>query len=150
MLRLEAGGGLADIGRVGIAIGREQRPRRVEMVLREAREIDALAARPRLLDRLRLERRIDRARDLARKRRPERALRRHRRFEGQLRRVAGQAFDQGFVFGKKVYIEGLGIYTVMDLMNKKYINRIDVFLGNKKEAFSFGAKKVKISLLEID
>lgn len=64
--------------------------------------------------------------------------------------VSRDLFDQGFVFGKKVYIEGLGIYTVMDLMNKKYINRIDVFLGNKKEAFSFGAKKVKISLLEID
>ena len=64
--------------------------------------------------------------------------------------VSRDLFDQGFVFGKKVYIEGLGIYTVMDLMNKRYINRIDVFLGNKKEAFAFGAKKVKISLLEID
>ena len=64
--------------------------------------------------------------------------------------VSRDLFDQGFVFGKKVYIEGLGIYTVMDLMNKRYINRIDVFLGNKKEAFAFGKKAVKISLLEID
>lgn len=64
--------------------------------------------------------------------------------------VSRDLFDQGFVFGKKVYIHGLGIYTIADLMNKRYINRIDVFLGTKKEAKEFGLKQVKISLLEMD
>ena len=64
--------------------------------------------------------------------------------------VSRDLFDQGFVFGKKVYIHGLGIYTIADLMNKRYINRIDVFLGTKKEAKEFGLKQMKISLLEMD
>ena len=64
--------------------------------------------------------------------------------------VSRDLFDQGFVFGKKVYIHGLGIYTIADLMNKRYINRIDVFLGTKKAAKEFGLKQMKISLLEMD
>lgn len=64
--------------------------------------------------------------------------------------VSRDLFDQGFVFGKKVYIHGIGIYTIADLMNKRFINRIDVFIGDKKQAKEFGIKQVKISLLEMD
>ena len=64
--------------------------------------------------------------------------------------VSRDLFDQGYVFGRKVYIHGLGIYTIADLMNKKHINRIDVFHGTKKEAREFGIKQVKISLLEME
>ena len=64
--------------------------------------------------------------------------------------VSRDLFDQGYVFGKKVYIHGLGIYTIADLMNKRFINRIDVYIGDKKQALEFGLKQVKISLLEMD
>jgi 3D (Asp-Asp-Asp) domain-containing protein len=63
--------------------------------------------------------------------------------------VSRDLFDQGWVFGKKVYIHGLGVYTIADLMNKRYINRIDVFLGTKEEATKFGLNQMKISLLEM-
>lgn len=64
--------------------------------------------------------------------------------------VSRDLFDQGYVFGKKVYIHGVGIYTIADLMNEKHVNRIDVFLGTKKAVKKFGFKQVKISLLEME
>ena len=63
--------------------------------------------------------------------------------------VSRDLFDQGYVFGKKVYIHGLGIYEIADLMNKRFINRIDVFIGSDEEAKTFGISQAKVSLLEM-
>lgn len=61
--------------------------------------------------------------------------------------VSRDLFEQGWVFGKKVYIENHGIYTINDLMNKKHSERIDVFIGHKKKANSFGKKELIVALL---
>ena len=34
--------------------------------------------------------------------------------------VSRDLFDQGWVFGRKVRIEGLGIFEINDLMNKRF------------------------------
>ena len=45
--------------------------------------------------------------------------------------VSRDLFEQGWVFGKKVYIENHGIYTINDLMNKKHNERVDIVTGKQ-------------------
>lgn len=56
----------------------------------------------------------------------------------------------GLTNGAKVKIEGLpGTYTVRDRMNKRFKNRIDVWMEKDiKKARRWGKKKLKISLLK--
>ncbi len=63
--------------------------------------------------------------------------------------VSRDLFDQGWVFGKKVRIEGLGIFEINDLMNPRHTKRVDVFMWDEKEAQAFGKKRVKVALLHI-
>jgi len=43
--------------------------------------------------------------------------------------------------GGRIYIKGIGVRHVNDLMNKRYTNSIDVFMGKKKDAKAFGRKE---------
>lgn len=61
--------------------------------------------------------------------------------------VSRDLFNHGWVFGKRVYIEGHGIYEIVDLMNKKHKNRIDVYIGHKKKAEKFGKRELTVALL---
>lgn len=56
----------------------------------------------------------------------------------------------GLTNGAKVKIEGLpGTYTVRDRMNKRFKNRIDVWMEKDiKKARKWGKKKLKLSLLK--
>jgi 3D (Asp-Asp-Asp) domain-containing protein len=63
--------------------------------------------------------------------------------------VSRDLFDQGWVFGKKIRIEGLGIFEINDLMNKRFTDRVDVFMWDEAEAVRFGAKTARAALLEI-
>lgn len=63
--------------------------------------------------------------------------------------VSRDLFDQGWVFGKKVRIEGLGIFEINDLMNKRYKKRVDVFMWDKGQARAFGKQTFKAALLSI-
>lgn len=63
--------------------------------------------------------------------------------------VSRDLFDQGWVFGRKVRIEGLGIFEINDLMNKRFSQRIDIFMWDEGQARQFGKKNVKAALLEI-
>ncbi|MDC0336448.1 3D domain-containing protein [Pseudodesulfovibrio sp.] len=63
--------------------------------------------------------------------------------------VSRDLFDQGWVFGRKVRIEGLGIFEVNDLMNKRFTQRIDIFMWDEDQARQFGKKNIKAALLEI-
>ncbi|MBC17722.1 conserved protein of unknown function [Pseudodesulfovibrio profundus] len=63
--------------------------------------------------------------------------------------VSRDLFDQGWVFGRKVRIEGLGIFEINDLMNKRFTRRIDIFMWDENQARQFGKKNVKVALLEI-
>ena len=60
--------------------------------------------------------------------------------------VSRDLFDAGWVFGRKVYIKGLGIYEVNDLMNARYTNRIDIFMWDTQKAKQFGVRNTTASL----
>lgn len=49
--------------------------------------------------------------------------------------------DLSYLLGRKVYIEGIGVRYVNDLMNKRYIKRADILVPTKKMARNFGVKK---------
>ena len=63
--------------------------------------------------------------------------------------VSRDLFDQGWVFGRKIRIEGIGIFEINDLMNKRFTQRIDIFMWDEDRARQFGKKSVKAALLEI-
>lgn len=63
--------------------------------------------------------------------------------------VSRDLFYSGWVFGKKVYIEKLGIFIVGDLMNQRWEQRIDVLMPTKEDANQFGKKKLKVALLDL-
>lgn len=64
--------------------------------------------------------------------------------------VSRDLFEAGWVFGKKVWVEGRGIYTIMDLMNSRYEKRVDIFMMKTFKARKFGMNKdVIIALLDI-
>ena len=63
--------------------------------------------------------------------------------------VSRDLFDQGWVFGRKVRIEGVGIFEINDLMNKRFTQRIDIFMWDENQAREFGKKNIKAALLEI-
>jgi 3D (Asp-Asp-Asp) domain-containing protein len=52
--------------------------------------------------------------------------------------VSRDLFKRGWVFGRKIYIPGIGIKVINDLMNKRYTNSIDIFMWNKDAAKKFG------------
>lgn len=63
--------------------------------------------------------------------------------------VSRDLFDQGWVFGRKVRIEGLGIFEINDLMNKRFTQRIDIFMWDEGAARQFGKRNIKAALLDI-
>lgn len=63
--------------------------------------------------------------------------------------VSRDLFDQGWVFGRKVRIEGVGIFEINDLMNKRFNQRIDIFMWDEGQARQFGKKNIKAALLSI-
>lgn len=62
--------------------------------------------------------------------------------------VSRDLFDKGWVFGKKIYIKGLGVFTIDDLMANRKQNQIDVFMFNTKQALEFGRQQRDVYLLE--
>ena len=63
--------------------------------------------------------------------------------------VSRDLFYKGWVFGKKVYVEGLGIFIVGDLMNQRWEKRIDILFPTKEKANRFGKKTLKVALLDL-
>lgn len=62
--------------------------------------------------------------------------------------VSRDLFEKGWVFGRKVYIKGHGVYTITDLMNSRYTKRIDLFFWDTEEARQFGIKETHAALLD--
>lgn len=52
-----------------------------------------------------------------------------------------------YLRGKKVWIEGLGVFTVEDTMNARYTNQGDLLVRTKYEAKKLGTKKVTMIVL---
>ncbi|MEW5775124.1 MAG: 3D domain-containing protein [Thermodesulfobacteriota bacterium] len=63
--------------------------------------------------------------------------------------VSRDLFDSGWVFGKKIYIKGLGVFTISDLMAQRKRNHIDIFIGDTDEARSFGVQTLEAHLIDI-
>ncbi|MBN2140352.1 MAG: hypothetical protein PHV85_04325 [Desulfovibrionaceae bacterium] len=63
--------------------------------------------------------------------------------------VSRDLFDQGWVFGRKIRIDGLGIFEINDLMHSRFRRRVDVFMWDKDQALAFGKREFKVALLSI-
>lgn len=61
--------------------------------------------------------------------------------------VSRDLFDKGWIFGKKVYIKSLGIFTIEDLMAKRKTNQIDIFMPDTTAALAFGRQNLEAYLL---
>jgi 3D (Asp-Asp-Asp) domain-containing protein len=61
--------------------------------------------------------------------------------------VSRDLFSQGWVFGKKIYIESLGIYEINDLMAKDIKKTIDIVMFSNTQAVDFGVKKNLLAAL---
>jgi len=63
--------------------------------------------------------------------------------------VSRDLFDRGWVFGRKVRLEGLGIYEINDLMAARHGKAIDIFIGSPQAAIAFGKRRIRAALLNI-
>lgn len=63
--------------------------------------------------------------------------------------VSRDLFNDGWVFGRKVRVEGIGIFTIGDLMNSRWKNRVDILMFDKNQAFRFGKQKISVALLDL-
>lgn len=63
--------------------------------------------------------------------------------------VSRDLFDKGWVFGRKVRIEGLGIFEINDLMAPRHDKAVDIFLGSNQQASAFGKRRARAALLSI-
>jgi 3D (Asp-Asp-Asp) domain-containing protein len=61
--------------------------------------------------------------------------------------VSRDLFERGWVFGKKVYLKGLGVYEIQDLMHSRYSRRMDVFFWDRHAARQFGRKETLAALI---
>jgi len=63
--------------------------------------------------------------------------------------VSRDLFDRGWVFGRKVRLEGLGIYEINDLMAARHNRAVDIFIHSNSQALAFGKRRIKAALLNI-
>ena len=62
--------------------------------------------------------------------------------------VSRDLFNEGWTFGRSVYIAGLGVYVIEDLMHARHIQRIDILMGTVREAREFGKISGQAVLIE--
>lgn len=63
--------------------------------------------------------------------------------------VSRDLFDRGWVFGRKVRLEGIGIYEINDLMAARHSRAVDIFIHSNSQALAFGKRRIKAALLNI-
>ena len=62
--------------------------------------------------------------------------------------VSRDLFNQGWVFGKRVYIKNYGVYVIDDLMADHKKNQVDIFMFDTSKALNFGKKELTVHLLD--
>ncbi|MFW5838046.1 MAG: 3D domain-containing protein [Desulfovibrionaceae bacterium] len=62
--------------------------------------------------------------------------------------VSRDLFNQGWVFGKRVYIKNYGVFVIDDLMASHKKNQVDIFMMETDAALEFGKKKLEVHLLD--
>lgn len=63
--------------------------------------------------------------------------------------VSRDLFDAGWVFGKKVYIKGHGVFVIDDLMAASKRNQIDIFMHDTRRAQRFGRQVLEAHLIDL-
>lgn len=63
--------------------------------------------------------------------------------------VSQDLFNQGWVFGKKVRLKGVGIFEINDLMSERYTNRVDILMWKRTQANKFGVQRLEATLLDL-
>ena len=61
--------------------------------------------------------------------------------------VSRDLFSQGWVFGRQVYVKGMGVYTIDDLMHQRKRNQVDIFMESHSRAVEFGRQTRRVYLL---
>lgn len=61
--------------------------------------------------------------------------------------VSRDLFENGWVFGKKVYIKNMGVFVIDDLMAESKREHLDIFMYDPRQAEHFGVKKLEVFLL---
>lgn len=61
--------------------------------------------------------------------------------------VSRDLFYKGWVFGRRIYIEGKGIFVINDLMHSRKTNQIDIFRFSTTKAEAFGIQHARVVLL---
>ena len=66
--------------------------------------------------------------------------------EGQIA-VSRDLFLAGWVFERRIWIQDMGVFVIMDRMNVRFKDSIDIFFFSTKRAKAFGRKKLVVALL---
>ena len=66
--------------------------------------------------------------------------------EGQVA-VSRDLWLAGWVCGRKIWVQDIGILTIMDRMNPRYEDSVDIFRFNTRKAKRFGRQKRIVALL---
>lgn len=61
--------------------------------------------------------------------------------------VSRDLFEEGWVKGETVYIKGFGVFTIEDLMNKRFTRSIDILVFSKQKAKQIGRVESTAALL---
>jgi 3D (Asp-Asp-Asp) domain-containing protein len=61
--------------------------------------------------------------------------------------VSRDLFQDGWTFGKRVYISGHGIFTIGDLMARRHTESIDIFVHKRQEALQMGRSTARAVLI---
>jgi 3D (Asp-Asp-Asp) domain-containing protein len=64
--------------------------------------------------------------------------------------VSRDLFESGWTFGRRVFVEGLGVFTIDDLMHKRKREQIDIFMHDTDQALRFGRQEMNVHLLGED
>jgi 3D (Asp-Asp-Asp) domain-containing protein len=63
-------------------------------------------------------------------------------------RTVAVSQDLKRLLGRKVYIEGLGVRVVEDLMHPRFTDRLDLCLSDRETALAFGVKRLEMVVLD--
>jgi 3D (Asp-Asp-Asp) domain-containing protein len=63
-------------------------------------------------------------------------------------RTVAVSQDLRRLLGRKVYIEGLGLRVVEDLMHPRHVGRVDLCLPSRDQALAFGVKRLEVVVMD--
>lgn len=71
----------------------------------------------------------------------------NRRVRDGIIAVSRDLYSKGWEFGRHVYVKGMGVFTIEDLMHSRKRNQVDIFMFDTHRALQFGRRKMRVYLL---